>query len=237
VFLGTTAESPKRKGVSNQGIIADSIVVGSGNLGTMRAWQIQSRDPFVRDPSSPLDGTPIPFNAPQFPMRVSFGVGVDTIQATSDIVGLSLQSGGLRNAISGGAIERTLLGISGRVNNVDVAGTFKGTSQLLVTGPEGALVRMRTGGSLFGQVNVALGVGSLEVGGDFGSPSFIVTRNIDNISITGNVLSGSRIRTKQTIGNLVIGGDVEAGATIQAKVIRNQQISGDVFGSIIITGP
>lgn len=227
-FLGTTESAPKRKGVSNAGVIADCLIVASRNLNTMKAWQIQARDPFD------ALGAPIPFNSNQFPMRVSFGVGIGTITTVSDIVGASFQSGGLNLLSVGGAVERASFGISGRVNNFDVNGTFKGTSVLTVAGPEGALVRMRTGGSLFGQVNVSLGIGETTVGGDFGSPSFLAARNIDLLDITGNVLTGSRIRTKRTLVNLAIDGDVQAGATIQAKIISNQTIGGQVFGNIIV---
>lgn len=236
LFLGTTESAPKRKGVSNQGVIADSQIVASESAGTIAAWQIQSRDPFIRNPGFPNDGTPIPFTSNQFPMRISFGQTVDTIRTTSDIVGLSLNSGGLNLLQVGGAVDRASIGVSGRVNNISIGGTFRGTSLLQVTGPDGALVNMTTGGSVFGQVAVALGLANVTVGGDFGSPSFLVTRNIDNVSIAGDVLTGSRLRSKRTIGTLDIGGDVQAGATIQAKVISNQSIDGDVFGNIIITG-
>jgi len=230
VFLGTTEGSPKRKGVSNSGIIADSLIVASRDIASVVAWQIQSRNPFN------ALGAPIPFTSPQFPMRINSGNSLSKIETSSDIIGLAMSGGTVTEISSGGAIERSSFGISGRLSEFNVAGTFKGTSVLTVGGPEGALVSLTTGGSLFGQVNVALGVGSATIGGDFGSPSFLVTRNIDNLTIAGDVLTGGRIRTKRTLVNLEVGGDVQAGSTIQAKVISNQTIGGQVFGSIIITG-
>ncbi|HRK30283.1 MAG TPA: hypothetical protein PLD59_04315 [Tepidisphaeraceae bacterium] len=229
--LGTTASAPKRKGVSNNGLIADSLFTAVGDLGSMQAYQIQARDPFDSQ------GVTIPFTSNQFPMRMSYGQKIGRITTVSDVIGLSLQSGGLDNfTVRGGAVERSSLAVSGRVNVVDISGTFRGTSRLVVTGSDGALVSMRTGGSLFGQVNVALGVGRLTVGGDFASPSFLVTRNIDLVDITGSILTGGFLRSKRTIVDLQVDGNIQAGSTVQAKAISSQTIGGQVFGNIVITG-
>jgi hypothetical protein len=228
LFLGTTQTAPRRKGVSNSGVIADTSVVASRDLGLMEAWQIQSRNPFDSA------GNQIPFTSSLFPMRVVFGNKISTIRTNSDVVGLSVSSGGLTTANIGGALDRSSFGISGRVTNFTVSATFRGNSALLVGGPDGALVNLRTGGSLFGQVNVALGISSAIIGKDLGSRSFLASRSMDLVDVGGNVLSGSLTRTRRTLGSLIVDGDVQAGATIRAKVISNQQIGGDVFGSIIV---
>ena len=227
-FLGTTQTSPRRKGVSNSGIIADSEFIASRDLGSMTAYQIQARNPFD------ASGTQIPFNSPLFPMRLSFGNKIGTLRTGSDVIGVSVSSGGIDTANIGGAVDRSSFGISGRVTNFTTRGTFKGNSSLIIGGPDGALVNLNVRGSLFAQVNVALGISSAIIGKDVGSRSFLASRSIDSLDIGGNVLAGALIRSRRTIVKMVIDGDVQAGATIQAKVISQQQIGGNVFGSIIV---
>lgn len=228
VFLGTTQADPRRKGVSNSGVIADSEFIASRDLGTMSAWQIQARNPFD------FAGNQIPFNSALFPMRLSFGNKIGTLTTNSDIVGVAVNSGGIDNANIGGAVDRSGFGISGRVQNFTTRGTFRGNSSLIVGGPDGALVNMNIGGSLFAQVNVALGISSAIIQKDVGSRSFLASRNMDLVDIGGSVLSGALIRSRRTIVKLVVDGDVQAGATIQAKVISDQDIGGNVFGNIVV---
>ena len=88
-------------------------------------------------------------------------------------------------------------------------------------------------------------INNIVIGGDLGSagvegpPSFAgidVGRNVGRLDVTGSVLSTAFVDIEGVLNQLIIGGDVEDGAIIRAGDINTQDIAGDVFGAVVITG-
>jgi len=211
-YLGTSRSNSKISGITNAGLIEDSIIQGSADLGSVNAYMIRARSPDV----APSSGS--------FPMRITFANSTNKITATSAISGLGLSTGRINQLSSGGNMERTSVQVAGRAKVIAVGGNLRGSSTINVSGPEGFLDRLFVRRGMFGTVNVKRTIGSLEFGSQGGSVQG--SENITNVRVTGDVLTGSFTRAARTIGTLFVGGDVQSGAVIQARNIGTTTIVG-----------
>lgn len=221
-FLGTGKNAPKVSGITNEGIIRDTLVTGSRELGYLQAYQIDTSSDNLLLPTDPL-----------FPSRISFGTRIGTIQTYGPLAGVQVTAGELNKLSAGGDISNSSFTISGSIADVYVKGSIRGTTSLTAAGGDGIIQRMTVRRSLFGEI-VANRFGDIFVGRDVGTGRLRSFGSINTLDIDGNVLTGAYIRASGTIRNLLVGGDVQAGATIRATSFSNQQIDGVVAGDIVV---
>src|SRR6185503_8428508 len=105
-------KSPKRKGVSEAGMIVDSQFVGSRELGKVEAFKILARNTSTFDPITGTK-TPIPPLSLDYPMRISFGNSTNRMVIGDVVDGLSLTTGSLDNFQTGGNVSHTLINVAG----------------------------------------------------------------------------------------------------------------------------
>ena len=221
-FLGTGKRVPRLSGVTNEGIIRDTLLTGSRNLGHVQAYQIDT---------SP-DNT-LPPNDPLFPSRISFGSKIGTILTYGPVAGLQVTTGQIDKLSVGGDISNSSFTVSGSVNDLYVKGSIRGSSYLSVSGPEGIIRKMTVRRSLFGQIT-ATRFGDVYVGRDVGTGRFRSFGSINTLDIGGNVLSGAYIRASGAIRNLFIAGDIQLGSTVRATSFSNQRIDGVIAGDLVV---
>lgn len=221
-FLGTGKNVPKLSGVTNEGVIRDTLVTGSRNLGYVQAYQI--------DVSSTND---LPTTDPLFPSRISFGSKIGTILTYGPLAGLQVTAGQIDKLSVGGDISNSSFTVSGTVGEIYAKGSIRGSSYLTVGGPEGIIRKMTVRRSLFGQI-VANRFGDVFVGRDVGTGRLRSFGSINTLDIDGNVLTGAYVRASGSIKNLFIGGDIQQGATVRATSFSNQQIDGVIAGDLVV---
>ncbi|HMO25004.1 MAG TPA: hypothetical protein PKB10_01925, partial [Tepidisphaeraceae bacterium] len=219
--LGIGARTPKVSGLTNEGLIRDSRIVGSRNLRRVQAYQIDSTDTL----SSPGD--------PLFPTQFNFGSSIGSIRTIGPIFGLQVTTGGIGALVTGGELARAAGTAPGTVNEIRVGASIRGTTSISVQGGSGFLKRLAVNRNLFGEV-VARRFGEISVGQDVGSGRIRSFGSIDRLTIGGNVLTGAYLRASGPIKNLIIGGDIQPGATVRATSFSNQQIGGVVAGDLVV---
>jgi molybdopterin-binding protein len=230
-YLGTSAKSPKRKGLSDAGVIEDTIMTGSRAIRRIDAHRIIGRDTFV------IDGlgaqVPVTQGNEAYPMRISFPDNAGKINVRDYIDGLGLVGGGLESLTVKNDVLNARLDLNGRVKSIS-AGALRGTSEINVEGPDGQVDSITTRRSLYSRVNVAQDIKSVSVGTDLGSPFLHTSRHLRSLNVKGSILSGARVDVRKTLFNLTVGGDIQANATVKANNIDSQTIGGEVIGDIVI---
>ena len=232
-YLGTTRSAPKRKGLSDSGVIEDTLANGQRTLGQVDAHRIIARNVIVISPTTGRK-TRIPFGAVSYPMRFSFGQGVQSIRVRDIVDGLALTGGGIGTFSTAGDVLNTAVNVTGRIQNLS-AGALRGSTSIKARGSQGGIDNITTKRSLFASIESTLDIGTIKVGTDLGSPNVSTSRNLNLLSVNGSILTGASVRVARVLGTLDVGRDVQAGATIRADEITNQEIGGQVLGDIIIT--
>lgn len=221
-YLGTGKNAPRVSGITNEGIIRDTLITGSRDLRAVQAYQI--------DTSADND---LPANDPMFPTRVSFGGTVGSVVTYGPIAGLQFTAGQLNRLSAGGDISNSSFTLSGRLNDVYVRGSIRGSARIIAGGPEGIIRSLVVRRSLFGEI-VANRFGTISVGRDVGTGRLRSFGSIDTLDIGGNVLTGAYVRASGPIRNLLVGGDIQVGSTVRATSFSNQRIDGVVAGDLVV---
>ena len=212
-YLGTSSKKGKIKGVTKSGIIEDSQINATRNLGKLEAYQIVGR---------------------QRTTRIQFGNQIDKVNVRHAVDNMILSTGKLKGFTTGNDVSFSRIGVAGMADNITVGGTFRGTSTLTVTGPQGVLNNLTTGNGLFGVVNVTNNIGTIHVGNDFGSRQVKGLANMASLIVDGSVLGSARVDIRGKLTQIAVGKDVNDGAVIKAKSNDEQLVKGDLLGDIII---
>lgn len=233
-FLGTSKTTPKIKGISDSGLIEDTILTASRQLNLLQGHRILARNVIVTDG---LTGKKrrINFGDSIYPMRVSFANRVNEIRTTDIIDGLSLQTGGLNLLYAANDVQNTEVSVAGRIQQLRTNGALRGTTTVMAQGPEGEIDYISTKRSLYASIETSVDIGTIRVGTDLGSPHIRAGRHLNTLQVNGNTLSGSKVTVDNTLFNLIIGIDHGNGASITADEIVNQTIGGQVLGDIVVT--
>jgi hypothetical protein len=233
LYLGTKKSSPKRKGVSEAGMIVDCQIRGSRELGKIEAWRILARNTTTIDPATG-DKVQIPPLSLNYPMQVSFGTSSNRIVVGDVVDGLALTSGAIDLFQAGGNVSHTLINSAGRIKKIQTGGALRGTTQIRAIGAEGQIDNVITKKGLFARVNSTLDISNITVGSDLGSSSISTNRNLGTLKVKGSILSGSSVTVKRALRNLIVGKNIQEDATVKAGSIQSQSIGGQVDGDIII---
>jgi hypothetical protein len=219
-YLGTSAANPSRKGMSNEGEIQNSEFSGSRDVNEVRAYAIKKSD----------------FN---------FGNRVGTMVVQDAVDLLQITTGRFDHLTVGKDTYRMDINVAGPVGDVNINGNFLGVSTFRATGPNGTINNFNVGKSLFGLLTAEVDINNLVIdehlasSGTSGPPAAAgvdVGRDLKRLVVGGDVLSTALVEIDDDLGQLIVGGDVEDGAVIRAESIGTQDIDGEVFGSIVITG-
>ena len=220
-FLGTSKSVSSISGVTNSGIIEDVNVNGALNLGSMEAFLIRDN---VLNALSPTSSA--------FPMRVAFANSIGKIKATSAIMGLQVRTGRLNELNAGGNIEDANIRTSGKINTIASGRNIRGSATIEARGPEGAIDFLYAKLGLYGSVTTTSDIKKLQVR-SLGNTTQALGK-INELTVTGNVLTGTYVRASKGIGTLFVGGDVQTGATISAKSYGSTTILGENNGSVVV---
>jgi hypothetical protein len=234
-YLGVSAAHPTRGTITNSGIIEDSNIEGSRDLGNVKAYRIQVRNPVVTDPNTLILRATKPGD-PLYPMRISFSDSIGNIQSTDTINGLDVETATLSSLNAGNDVSNALFTIGSRVKSINVAGGLLGSADFEVNGLGGTGIdSIVTKRSLSATIDVQSGsIGTVKVGTDLGSRFFYTQGSLKTLQVNGSIVTGSHVLVRHTLHNLIVGRDLQTGADITTRALVSQDIKGQVLGNIFI---
>jgi hypothetical protein len=222
-FFGTSKSNPKKKGKTEAGVIADTTVIGGRTIDRVDAYRIIG-GPDVIDT---VTGDPA--------MRIAFGNQIGKITVRNVVDGLQVTGGGVSLFQTGSDVSALNMSSAGRINKVIIGGNLKSNSTIRATGSDGRLDTLTVKRSLMGRVNTSVMLGTV-TSGDLGSHDLSSSNDIGTLIINGSILSGATVRARDTIQSLNVGKNIQTDATVIARKIESQNIKGQVFGDVVITG-
>jgi hypothetical protein len=175
VYLGTSARKPRIKSITDTGVIEDTTVVGSRDLGSVFASQIRQ--------------SPTGFVAMRFNLANSIG----SIKTRGEINGLGITTGSLKNFYSGGNATGVVATVAGRITTFHVNGDLDETSNIAASGPSGSIGQFIIDGSLNGDVSASDTFDLLAVGKDLGATSLVTAKSLTKKQIRGNIFGTIRL--------------------------------------------
>jgi len=211
-YLGTSAKAGKKKGISNSGLIEDVTASGTRELNVLQAFRLQRR---------------------RLAMSLDFANRVQWINTADTVDGLILTTGNMEHFVTGNDVWRSDLNIRGTGGDINIGGTFRGSSNINSTGNEGRLVSLRTKRALYATIDADVAIDSIIVGTSIGSPHIRTLGNLGLLQVGDSILTGSDVRTSKTLSSIIVPNTLEAGATVRAKKIEEQQI-GTLEGDLVV---
>src|SRR5206468_909115 len=106
------------------------------------------------------------------------------------------------------------ISIAGPIGSIVIGGSFRGSSKIAATGPNGSIGNVTTGRTLYGNISSSHDINSIRVGTHYGSTGTHAGGNIKQFITNGNFNTGAILDLNKTLSKLVIGGDFEDGAVI-----------------------
>ncbi|MFT3788860.1 MAG: hypothetical protein QM770_22260 [Tepidisphaeraceae bacterium] len=213
----------KLSGVTNEGIIENTIMRGGRELSNLEAFQIRASQTADIAPTGSL-----------FPMQINYADRIKSFKVHESVQGLGLVTGRLDSMSIGADARLMSVTTSGPIGTVTIGKNFKGTSSIHASGPSGTIGTVDVRGSMFGAVTASVSIGTVKVGRGLGSVNVTSGGSFGTLNVGGDVLNGTIVRATGKMGSLIVGGDVDAGATIRASSYGSQQIKGTVFGDILV---
>ena len=221
-YLGTGLRSPKVNGITNEGVIRNSLFAGSRSLGSVTAYQIDANPDNILPPSDPA-----------FPTRMSFGNRIGTILTYGGIAGLQTTAGGLDSLAVGGELSNSSFTFSGRVRSIVVTGSIRGSTTISARGSQGIIDTLVTKRSLFGDI-AATRFGSVRAGRDLGTGRLRSFGAFNSLEVGRDVLLGAYVRATGTLADLWIKGNFQLGSTIRATAFGTVRIDGVNAGDLVV---
>jgi hypothetical protein len=205
-YLGTSIATPVINGVTDTGVLEDTTISGSYNLGSLVAQTIRARD--LDDTNDPSDANdPI---STQFDMRLEFG-SIGTLQTRGVIDGLRVVAGTIKKFEPGSDVLALYMTTSGKIGTLQINGSLAGNSTINASGTNGGISKIIIAHDLVGSINVTNNVSSISIGGNLtGSLTINGTSKgtaLGKLTIGGSLLAGSLNVTIQTAGSLGTSGD------------------------------
>ncbi|MCC7408806.1 MAG: hypothetical protein IT442_12090, partial [Phycisphaeraceae bacterium] len=254
-YLGTSAATREIAGVTDTGVIEDSVVKSARYLANVRAYQIRTRG-----------GTEEPSGLTSFQIAVS----IESIQTLSDIDGLSIVTGGIKKFQPASDVSRLHLTVSGPIQSIVIRGSLMGDSVISSTGPDGFINQIKVSGDMSGSIESASRINSIQIGGDLAGDitihgigltsrayalgsltlggslldgSLRIVGNVNQIRIAGGMgLAGEELRILGDLKSLTVGTDRSiTTASMDLDLIVDGDLStlnvnGPINGQVLVGG-
>ena len=241
---------PRRRRVTNSGVLENVRITGNGDLGTLTGSVSRSNTSADTPPTTfqeTANGIGQGNNqGDTFANTVNFGQTVGDINVRSSY-GLQVTAGVLDSFTAAKDMLNTNLQTSGRIRDVAVGGLIDGNSFVTAAGPDGQIDRIAAD-FIFGTVTADVAIVEAVVNGDLAAPTpeakalgqeqatFRAIGRIDSLRIAGSILTGAYVRAGTNIGTLFVDGDIQDGAIVQANAIDQLTVNGTTFGDVVLAG-
>jgi hypothetical protein len=225
LFLGTTRKLPAIEGVTNAGVIQDSIINSARSINSVNSYEIRGVNTLGARPRD---------NA--YPMLIQASNSIGSIRTIRNMNGVRIIGGNIESITAGRDMTQFQLESNSRVKLINVGRNYLGTANFNLFN-NGSLVEFRVKGNVNGTGFAAQGIRSIIVGGNLGSArsqgGLHSGKDINILQVGGNISGSALIDADRSIKDLILAGDLEADAIVRAKSFGSQKIDGTVFGNII----
>ncbi|MCC7204368.1 MAG: hypothetical protein IT441_04765 [Phycisphaeraceae bacterium] len=204
-YLGTSAGNRLINGVTDTGVIEDSVVKASNSLGNVRAYQIRTTPGGTDEPSG--------LTSIQIANRIA------SIQVLDNIDGLNIVTGEIKKFQPGADVSRLQMSVAGPIQSIVIRGSLLGNSSILAAGDNGYINQIQVSGDVIGSIEAFSKINKIQIGGN----------------LTGNVIvHGQNLRSRDyALGSLTLGGSLLdgsldiAGNANQIKIAGGLGVLGD----------
>lgn len=264
-FLGTTAATPRIDGTTESGVIEDTSVTGSRDVGTVTAWSIRGRSLANASNSVLALGGVTTFNVAN---------SVNNINVVGPVDGLTIVTGRTSKYRFGGDVGNLSMTIAGPIGDVVFNSSLLGSSEVVAQGPSGRIKSVTVHGNMSGTISAVRDIGkvtidgsmtglihgatlnTLKLSGGIGNGSLTIDTNVGTIQTTGdlglpgNTLTingslkklqvGKNLNTNVSVGGnlgqLLVGGSVLSGTNVHVtNTITTLKVNGDLEAGSIIS--
>src|SRR5205823_9894014 len=129
------------------------------------------------------------------------------------------------------------ISIAGAIAAINVGGSFRGSSRIAATGPNGSIGNVTVNKTLYGNISSSHNIASIRVGTHYGSQGTHAGGDIKQFITGGNFNTGAVLDLNKTLSKLVIGGNFEDGAIVRAGTFGTVTIVGANLGDLIDKTP
>jgi hypothetical protein len=169
VALGTSARKPRIAGITDTGVIEDTIARGSRDLTSVFASQIRG--------------------ATQF----NFGNTIGRIRTRGIIDGLTITAGKLSSFLAGGDVGNMTATVAGPIADFHAQQNVLDTTTIRATGPNGNVTNFIVDGDLNGDLSSSRKISFLAIGGDLGATSLVTAQILEKKQIKGGVFGTIKV--------------------------------------------
>jgi hypothetical protein len=235
IYLGTSPTAPRIVGVTESGVIENTTIVGSRDLGSLNAWSIDGRV---------VTSTTNPFDVVTTLTSVDVADSVAQINVTGPIDNFAVTTGRTSKYNFGGNVRDFSLTVAGLIGSLVFKSSLLGTSSIVASGPGGRIGSLVVHGNFSGFIRASTTIGSIQV---LGSLSGLVqAQSLGTLKLTGGLGNGSlqiigNVGTIMTTGDLGIPGNMLTinGSLKVLKIGRNLNTGitiGKNLGKLIVAG-
>ena len=244
-YLGTSLGTQQIVGSTESGVIENTAVVGSRDLGSLNAWSIRGR--VIHTTLNPqlifLSGL----------TTVNVANSVKVLNVTGPIDGLSIVTGRTTKFRFGGDVSNFSMAIAGPIGNLVFNSSLLGTSTIAAQGPSGRIQSVTIHGNFTGSISAtrninkidivgsmsgtihANSLGGLKLAGGLGNGSLAISTNVTKIQIMGDLNApGNTLTINGNLGTLQIGGNLNTNVSI-AKNLKQLIVGGSILSGNSVT--
>jgi hypothetical protein len=227
-YLGTTLATQQIVGSTESGVIENSVIVGSRDLGTLNAWSIRGR--VVNTTNTALLGL-------SGLTTINVANSVANLNVVGPINGLSITTGRTTKYHIGGDVANFSLAVSGPIGNLVFNSSLLGSSVIAAQGPSGriqsvtingnfsglisstkSIGHIMIAGSMIGSIKAA-SVGTIKLVGGMGDGSLSIAGNVDTFQTTGDLgTPGNTLTFNGSVKNIKIGHNLNSNITVAGNV-------------------
>lgn len=230
--LGTSAAAPLVPGVTDTGVIENTLAVTGQRIGSVSAWQIRQRGNL---------GQPAPGQL--YEMQLNAGNSIGSISTTDIVDGLAVVSGRVSTFRPGSDVARLRLQVSGRVANVTINGSLLGDSLIQATGPAGTLGKVLIKGDLNGTIRASQLIQNATILGNVAGAIIVDgpaqgRPQIGTLSVA-NLFEGSTLQVTGSINKLIFregGAPTSTGLTVNGNLNTLQVLAGTMDFDLTVNG-
>jgi hypothetical protein len=228
-YLGTSAGTPIINGATESGVIENSSMVGSRDVGSINAWSIRGRS--ITETTA-IGPTPIGGST-----AIDVGNSVNQVNVTGPVNGFTMTSGRTGKFNFGGDVSNFAMNVAGPIGNVVFKSSLLDSSSIAAQGLTGRIgtvtIMGNFSGSILAQKNIqkltihgsmigaihAASLGTLVLTGGLGNGSLEIDTSVGTIQTIGDLgVPGNTLTINGNLGKLQVGGNLNTNVSVAGNL-------------------
>ncbi len=242
-YLGTSLATPILNGSTESGVIEDTVIIGSRDVGSVNAWAIRGRS--------------ILGNAAFFPIAtvtvINIANTVNQMNVRGPVSGFFVTTGRTGKFNFGGDVGGFVLSVAGPIGNLVFNSSLLDSSSISAQGNSGKIASILIHGNFSGSINAfrsigkitiegsiigtitAATLGTLKLTGGIGNGTLSITGNVGTIQTVGDLgVPGNTLTVNGTLGKLQVGGNLNTSVSVAGN-LTNLLVAGSILSAANVT--